>query len=389
MNQIKNDKSFDMQLATANFSERLRMLTIVNKKKKIVYIKNEFDNSTFRYRCYNFMQSLEKSKTYEIIHFLNEEIPIILKFIKKIDLIIFQRASWTIEIENLVYLAKINNIKVIYDIDDMIFKADFVPQYINHIGEEFDSITSNLYFSIATNYDMVAKKCDAYITTTNHLKNQLEKNYNKPAFVIHNFLNDEQISESNYIIKKRKQDDSKFMIGYFSGSPSHKNDFKLIEKDLIKLLGKYDDIYLKIVGFMNLDEELRKYQDIGRIIFKELVPYQQLQYEIAEVDVNIIPLVDNDFNQSKSELKFFEAGIVKVPSCVTPTNLYQEIINNHENGIFCSQGEWFNNLEKLYLDRNLLKQIGENAYQTTKKLYFPKHHKTTIENVYDELLKQN
>lgn len=379
-------KDFDMALKTFSYAKRYSSLINYNKKKKIVYIKNQFDNSTFRYRCHNFIQALDNTNNYEIIYFSTSEIPSILEYLDAITMIVFQRTTWTIEVENLIYLAKNKNIITVYDMDDLLFQLDHVPNYINHIGFEFSELNLDMFFATAAGYDMVAKKCDAYLTTTEHLKIQLEKTYNKPAFVIPNFLNFEQIKESKNAIKIRKYNKDKFLIGYFSGSDSHRNDLRVAENDLIRLLDKYDDIYIYIVGFMNFTGKLKEYQNIGRIIFKELVSYEQLQYEIAQVDLNIIPLVDNDFNQSKSELKFFEAGILKVPSCITPTSLYKKIIVENKNGVLCTQGNWFENIEKLYLNKSLLKKIGEEAYKTTCEIYFPKNQTKNIEKVYDSIL---
>ncbi len=386
MYKIECKKEFQMPLQVLSYAERFKILVEKNKKKKIIYIKNEFDNSTFRYRCYNFKEALETSKDFEISYFLCSEIPKIIQHIDKINIIVFQRTNWTIEVENLIYIAKIKNKPIVYDMDDLLYKIDHVPYYINHIGVGFTKETIPLYLSIASQYELVAKKCDFYITTTEFLKNNLTNDFHKPTFVIPNFLNNEQITESKEILKKRTLDKSKFIIGYFSGSYSHKHDFHTVENELIQLLDKYENIYLKIVGFMPLEGKLNDYLKQGRVIFKELVPYPQLQYEIGSVDVNIIPLVNNSFNQAKSELKFFEAGIVKVPSCITKTDLYTSFIEDNKNGIFCEEGQWFNAIEKLYFDETLRKNIGNAAFETTNKLYLPLKQKDIIENTFTKIL---
>lgn len=386
MYKIECKKEFQIPLQVLSYTKRYQILLNNNKKKKVVYIKNEFDNSTFRYRCYNFKETLINSKQFDITYFLCSEIPNIIKFIKKIDLIVFQRTSWTVEVENLIYLAKLNHIPLVYDMDDLLYKIDYVPSFINHVGVDYTTENISLYLSIAAAYEMVAKRCDAYITTTEFLKRKLEEDFHKPTYIIPNFLNNEQLEESATVVNRRKYDKSKFVIGYFSGSPSHKSDFHIVENDLVKLLDTYDDIFVKIVGFMELKDKLLDYFNKGRIILKKLVPYPELQYEIGSVDVNIIPLVNNPFNQAKSELKYFEAGILKTPSCITKTNLYYSFVKDGENGLFCKPGEWFTNIERLYLDEKLRKKIGETAYETTKKLYLPEKQEELIQNVYQNIL---
>lgn len=385
MFKIECKKEFQMPLKVQSFQERYQKLLNKNKKKKIVYIKNEFDNSTFRYRCYNFIESLYKNEKYDITYFLCEEIPSILKYLNKMSMIVFQRTSWTNEVENIIYMAKLCNIKLVYDMDDLLYKIDYVPSFINHICRNYSSENISLYLSIASAYELVAKKCDYFITTTPFLQKQLIKDFNKPTYIIPNFLNNEQLEETNFILKKRVYNNSKFIIGYFSGSPSHKADFHIVENDIIKLLEKYPNIYLKIVGFMELEGKLKDYFNKGRVIIKDLVPYQKLQYEIGSVDVNIIPLVQNDFNQGKSELKFFESGILKIPSCISKTNVYEKFVQNGVNGLFCNQGQWFEKLELLYLNPSLRTTIGNNAYETVKNIYLPQEMTKTIENVYNSI----
>ena len=54
MYNLKCKKEFDMQLNIPNFSKRY--LDLFNSEKKnVIYIKDVFDNSTFRYRTYNVM----------------------------------------------------------------------------------------------------------------------------------------------------------------------------------------------------------------------------------------------------------------------------------------------------------------------------------------------
>ena len=383
---VKCKKKFLMPLEVDSFASRYEELLKNDNRKKILYIKNEFDNSTFRYRCYNFKQALEFSDKYLIVYFSSDEIKKIINEIDNVSLVVLQRATFNIDILNFVNYAHQKKLRVVYDMDDMLYNVDNAINYINHIGREYDLTNVYLYFGIASAYGALAEKCDYYITTTEFLKKNLENDYGKKGFVIPNFLNNEQINESKYILKNREFNNDKFVIGYFSGSDSHRNDFLVAENAILQLMNEYDDIYLKIVGFMQLDNRFDKFKKDGRIIMKKLVPYQQLQYEIGEVDLNIVPLADVEFNKAKSELKYFEAAIVNVPSCVSSGNIYDSFISNFENGVLCDVDNWKSYIEKLYLDRDLLKKIASNAYDTVNQLYLPGVYKEKIESVYDKIL---
>ena len=72
----------------------------------------------------------------------------------------------------------------------------------------------------------------------------------------------------------------------------------------------------------------------------------------AKVDINIVPLVNNEFSNCKSELKYFETAIVGTPTCATPSFTYSSAIENGENGYLCEKGEWLRAFEKLYKQKN-------------------------------------
>ena len=63
------------------------------------------------------------------------------------------------------------------------------------------------------------------------------------------------------------------------------------------------------------------------------VPLETLPVELARLDVNLAPLeVGNPFCEAKSELKFFEAALVDVPTVASPTEPYRASIRHGETG---------------------------------------------------------
>ena len=147
----------------------------------------------------------------------------------------------------------------------------------------------------------------------------------------------------------------------------------------------HENAALKIVGYMELDEKWKMLEEQGKLFYKPFCPYEELQYEIAEVDVNIAPLSDNEFNCAKSELKFFEAAIVNVPSIVSNVGIYKNIINN-SNGILCNKGEWNIALEKMYNNVELRSSISKNAYNYAVVNYDYRNFGEKIEKVYDSIV---
>jgi hypothetical protein len=51
-------------------------------------------------------------------------------------------------------------------------------------------------------------------------------------------------------------------------------------------------------------------------------------------NLNLVPLQNNMFNNCKSELKFFEAGIVEVPSVALPLLFIKKILEMERMGFY-------------------------------------------------------
>jgi glycosyltransferase involved in cell wall biosynthesis len=389
MYRLNKPKKQNFILDTPDFETRLSILKSKKNKKSLVFIKNVFDNSTFRYRAYNMAQAFENFETeYVITYFLNSEIEDILPVINSIDVIILQRTTWCYSIDTLVYLAKNKKIPLIYDIDDLIYSPNYVKEYINCIDANaaFLDDYKDVVF-LASNYNIVMNLCDGYITTNDYLARIIHDDFKKPVWVIQNYLNKEQEKISAELVEKKAEnfDKSKFIIGYFSGSPSHNTDFRQCSDALLHIMSTYEDVYLKIVGFMNLPSSFSLLKK--RIISTPLVDYSNLQIEIAEVDLNIIPLDKNQFTNCKSELKYFEASILKVPSIATDTYIYQKCIQHEFNGLLVKDNaNWKESIERVYLDRAFSENLASEALKYCIEKYSNSNQVKKISSVFDEII---
>ena len=151
-------------------------------------------------------------------------------------------------------------------------------------------------------------------------------------------------------------------------------------------MDEYDNIYLKIVGPMELSKELKKLKDKGRIIQSNKVSFEELQYEIGKVDLNIIPLQKHNFNECKSELKYFESSIVNTLSCATDNEVYKEVINDGIAGFLSDELSWFEKIENIYLNQDKLKDIIDNARIKCYKNYGNKEQEKDLEMMFDDII---
>ena len=154
--------------------------------------------------------------------------------------------------------------------------------------------------------------CDHAITTTTQLKEELQKYMKGQVLINRNVASDEMINRSNLAIKSVNKDKSRVVIGYFSGSITHNEDFDIVIPSIVKIFKKYPQVYLKIAGILDIPKAFELYED--RIITSGFVDWRQLPAVMAECDIAIAPLVDTIFNRAKSENKWVEAALVKIPT---------------------------------------------------------------------------
>lgn len=340
------------------------VLSAASQGRKIaLLVYREADTSTFRYRCYNVYQITKIGKWQSVYFFLNE-LNYIEKMLDMCDLIILSRVQWSYPLDSLIKSARKKEKPVLFDVDDLVCHISYLPLLTNTLNVHFGSeVDYDFWFAYVSRHQAVASQVDGFITTNPFLGQMLTKMFNKPYRVIINSLNNEQLMVSEQCREKKKNTAYRlpFTIGYFSGTPSHINDFRVIYQELIQLLEDFPDIILQVVGFMEFPKEMHELIKKKRVQFTPLVDFMELQRLVAQVDVNIVPLVRNTFTNCKSELKFFEAAAVDTVTVATPTYTYEHSIQHGETGFLCNQGQWYDTITELYKNTELRKHVAKQA----------------------------
>lgn len=351
--------------------------------RMVVYLYERADTSTFRYRVYNMCRVLESSAVWYGVYFFEEELEQIESLLPDISRLIIVRFRWTFELDAFVKKAKRNQIPIAFDVDDMIYNSRYLPLVTNTLAVDFKSEADYSYwFSYIGRIQKTAGLCDCAITTNEFIGKRLSDDLEISHYVVPNFYNREQdiVSDQYYRQKQRLQSSEKFVIGYFSGTPSHINDFLTVSAELKMLMEEFENIYLRIVGFMELPDYMRELEQAGRVERIPLQNFLDLQWEIAQVDVNIIPLLNNEFTNCKSELKYFEAAIVGTINCAVPTYVYKQLIQQGENGYLCEAGQWYPTLKELY-QKGISREMIRAAKKISEERYAYYHMRPTLEHV--------
>lgn len=87
-------------------------------------------------------------------------------------------------------------------------------------------------------------------------------------------------------------------------------------------------------------------------------------------DVGLAPLVDCNFNRSKSNLRWLEYSALKIPTVASDLNHFKESITHGKDGFLAHENSldgWLDHLERLISDHSLRLEVGRAAYNKVKK----------------------
>ena len=318
----------------------------------------------FRYRVLHQMEQLNanflESDTY---FYLNFE-PFI---VRNYRVIIFFRCPWTEKVGEAIKLAKSLNKRVLYDIDDLVFDTKYtnVIPYVKALSpKEKQSYDNGVKLMGKT-----LKLCEGAITTTDALAKELRK-YVPKVIINHNVASEEMwnLSQNALINKGNKIKNDTIIMGYFSGSITHNPDIEMIKKPLIKILREFKNVQLLLFGILDFPNFLEDFH--SQVIIKNFGSWTELPKFISNIDINLAPIETNIFNAAKSENKWVEAAMVKVPTVASNFGAFKEAIQHNETGLLCSNMEdWYISLKSLILNKDLRKIIGEKAHNICKERY--------------------
>ena len=365
INYIKNETEFPKEI----LDEVINTIKYTPHPKHILIIdgvENQIPQCT-RYRVINKAEQL-RSFSHEVWTVNASDFQ--MGYAEYASQIIIYRTPYSEQFKQLIELAHKYNKPVFYDIDDLVYDTSYTDQldYVKTLGKE----EKEAYDSGVRSYGKLMELCDAFITSTTDLKNELLK-LGKPVYLNRNLASEELISISEQAIDKTIKDKKKIKIGYFSGSITHNENFDLIRSAILKILKEFPQTELHLVGHLTIPDEMKNYKK--QLIVHDFLDWTLLPSLAAEMDINLAPLVDNVFNRAKSEIKWLEAALVGVTTVASDIGSFSEIITNETTGVLVADGMWYEQLKDLIDNKTKLEFLGNNAKRKVISTYKTTKHK--------------
>jgi len=285
-------------------------------------------------------------------------------------LIVYREPAFPATLKLLIH-ARASGVPTFYDIDDLIFDPDHYPDAF-HVYEKqipVEDYVGLLYGTPLIRFAITL--CDAGITSTTALARHVGPlTIGHRCHVVPNGLDSRNARFMDAPPPAPRTVDDEVFIFYGSGSKAHNRNFnETVGPALAELLASRPRVKFVAMGYLDLDPAFEPFADrILRFRFSsDLAAYWAL---LSEVDVNLAVLVPGEMNDCKSEIKWLEAAVSGVPSVVSASARYREVVRDGVDAVLArTPAEWREALFRLVDDPGLRGRIGVRARERARSDY--------------------
>ncbi|WP_019505376.1 tetratricopeptide repeat protein [Pleurocapsa sp. PCC 7319] len=340
----------------------------IPQKPSVVLVVDDHLSQCLRYRVEQKIEQLEHAGI-AVQYFPWRDVKLAKSALHFCHAVIFYRVPALPDLIETIEYAKAINKVVFYEIDDLIFDEKEYPDPIESYGGQVSEDQYRGLLRGTTLFNEAMALCDYGIASTPALAKHIEQVVAKKTCFVHRNALDSLNSEFIQLnIPKIKRD--YVSIFYGSGTKAHNADFeKLVAPAIAKILEQYPQVRLTLMGYLTLPKILIPYQEqIDRInLIRDVAVYWEF---LRQADINIAVLLPTPVNNCKSELKWFEAGCLGVPSIVSNTQTYEEILTDGVDALIASNtNEWYVKLKSLVTNSQLRHKIAKAAYNRVWREY--------------------
>jgi glycosyltransferase involved in cell wall biosynthesis len=277
-----------------------------------------------------------------------------------VDVVIIERL-WVHQFNTVELLLQLDNLKsrgitIIYETDDDLLSVN------SRAGDrEWPSAHQKNIIRL------LAREAHGVIVSTNNLAKTFSV-LNTNIQVVENALD-----ETLFTRKLAPRPNSKIKFGYM-GTFTHLEDLIFVSAAIKGALVKFSPhVEFEIVGIGD-EYTIRKIFGDAPVSIKRVpekdVPYErfcQWMSENLQWDFGIAPLLQSEFSDSKSDIKFLDYSLVGIPGIYSNVPAYADTVQNNITGLLCdnSVDQWTEQIEKLVSSPDLTSSLSDAAYEYT------------------------
>ncbi|NPC70559.1 glycosyltransferase [Corallococcus exiguus] len=284
-------------------------------------------------------------------------------------LVIYYRVPAFPGVEELLAETKRLGVPHFFDVDDLIFDVEEYQKNTN--VQRLPENERELLLNGAKLYRKALSLCEHAIASTPTIAEQMARVISGKVYVVENCLDDGILELAREMEARPPAVDADTVtIGYGSGTRTHDADFAIAADAILAVMERHPNVRLAIHGFLELPAGFERFSDrVFRIPFLDADDYLRA---LASWQISIAPLETTVFNDAKSNIKFIEASIFRVPAVCSGSGPFREIIDHGRNGfVATTREEWESGLSALVQDASLRKRMGEEAHRSVMARYHP------------------
>ena len=171
----------------------------------------------------------------------------------------------------------------------------------------------------------------------------------------------------------------------------NRKDLELIHNVILRvknqLAAENINVELEVVG--GAVNNVQDWYNVKQLPFypMPMVTFMKWLSKNVDWDIGIVPLVYNQFNKCKSELKYIELSTLGVPVIASRIDSYEEAIEDGVNGFLAtSEDEWVSKLITLIKDPVLRNGMVNNAHANILKNYSLNSRVEQWDNLFERLI---
>ncbi|WP_082829879.1 glycosyltransferase [Ectothiorhodospira sp. BSL-9] len=282
------------------------------------------------------------------------------------DIVIFYRVSAVPKIIKAIAQVNATGKLSLYEIDDLLFDPIYPPPIETYGGyvnlDTYRELTRGMAL-----FNAAARLCRHGIASTEPLRNRLAPLVIEQQCLLHR-------NGLDHLNRFRTQDNTHKQtidIFYGSGTQAHNSDFvELALPAVERILSQNSKARLVVVGYLRLPKAFRvrfasQYRQLPPV--KSVRGYWSL---LEQADINLAVLHEDPINDCKSELKWFEAACLGVPSIVSGTANYRDVIEDGVDAFIASTSEaWYQALKQLIDSPELRRSMARTAVERVQTAY--------------------
>jgi glycosyltransferase involved in cell wall biosynthesis len=257
--------------------------------------------------------------------------------------------------------------RIVFDIDDLIFDEDQIPiiDGFRHLSD-VEKVGYRRGVRAYRDFVLYADFCTA---PTEFLADQMRL-LGKRAFRVRNTIDENEIER--FRCRTPRHEQRELVIGYYSGSKTHQADFRNAGEALARFMEEKPDARFRLVGQFDLGE-YPALNGNARVTTIGPMAHSDMLEDQLHCDVVIAPLeVGNPFCEAKSELKFFEASLVRRPVIVSRTGTFRTATLDGELAQLADKpNEWLDAFQAASRNQIRFRGLADRAHDYVVENYCP------------------